>query len=335
MEDPPLAAEDEHSTGCKGVVETLSVMWKATQNYAVFSLVVYCIGISSIGQMINPADQAASDIASPDALQLSLGTMGSYALLMWGLQLYKRYFLNSNKRFLTIWTYCTAAVLQLLELGIIYKGLEMSKKAVGWFYIIQSDMPSLMQAISFCLVQITVAEFAPAGMEASLYEFLLTAANISITIGDISTTMMQGWLDLGNLSGEMFRTAFENDKAQYHHYQTNMTIGVLATCAASVVVTFIFSMCMPKNPEQCRDWGSRAAWQVPSVSMANFGIVSFMIVWSLWKVMTSLLDLDTHWNDMLNNVAAGLLAVYAIIGVGMCVANGSSSEKVSPQKDVA
>merc|ERR1712232_1462035 len=185
--------------------------------------------------------------------------------------------LNANKRYVSMWCYTVGAFLQLLELATIYRGLQMSPALSGWFYVVQQDLPSLTQAIAFCLVQITASEFAPAGMEASLYEFLLTATNISISVGDICTTMMQDWLGLGTLSGDDFKKAFETDLSQYHKYQSSMTFGLLATAAVSVASAMVFSMCMPKDPEQCREWASWKQWQVPRTSVANFGIVSFMI----------------------------------------------------------
>jgi len=234
-----------------------------------------------------------------------------------------------------MWTYIVAAILQLLELLIVYKGLQMSASLVGWFYVVQQDLPSLMQAISFCLVQITVSEFAPPGMEASLYEFLLTATNISITVGDICTTMMQDWLGLTTLSGESFRDAFANDLSKYHEYQNSMTIGLVATAVVSIVSAVAFSYCMPKNPEQCREWASWKQWQVPTTSAANFGIVSFMIIWSLEQVTTTLLHVDASWLDTVNYFAAGILATFAIVGVGIRIAGEfSSSAKASTTKEV-
>merc|ERR1712032_1764210 len=148
---------------------------------------------------------------------------------------------------------------------------------------------------------------------------------------------MQKWLDLSELSGESFRAAFQaSDKSQYHTYQTNMAIGLFATCAVSVVSAVIFSMCMPKNPEQCREWASWKNWHVPRTSALNFGIVTFMIVWSLEQVTTTLLDVEADWLETVNNVAALILSAFAIIGVGIRMANEfSSSGKGTPEKEVS
>merc|ERR1711884_595821 len=118
-------------------------------------------------------------------------------------------------------------------------------------------------------------------MEASTYEFLLTASNISITIGTIVTTMMQDWLGLTTLSGHDVRAAYVNNTKQYHEYETNMTIGAVSTAVLSVLSAILFSLCLSGGTQQSRDWAAVKSWQVPSVSMMNFGILGFMIVWSL------------------------------------------------------
>merc|ERR1712048_881320 len=114
-----------------------------------------------------------------------------------------------------------------------------------------------------------------------------------------------------------------------------MAIGLFATCAVSVVSAIIFSMCMPSNPEQCREWASWKQWQVPRTSALNFGIVSFMIVWSLEQVTTTLLDVESDWLDTVNYVAASILSTFAIVGVGIRLSNEfSSSGKQTPDKEV-
>merc|ERR1712110_1227256 len=106
----------------------------------------------------------------------------------------------------------------------------------GWLVLCCPTGPPIIDASNFFLPGANhSSEFAPPGMEASLYEFLLTATNISITVGDICTTMMQGWLGLTKLNGDAFRMAFAEDLTQYHQYQTSMTIGLLATAVVSVV----------------------------------------------------------------------------------------------------
>jgi len=316
LEDPPLDKSEEHSTGCKGVSETIAVMWKSTQSYAVFNLVIFAIGIQSVGQMTNPADQAVQDISSPNGTQMSFGTIGGYLLLMVGIQMYKRYLLQSNQRLVSTWCYIVSALLQLAELAIVFNGVNMAASVSGWFYVIQQDLPQLTQAVAFCLVQIAVAEIAPAGMEASVYEFLLTTSNIAITVGAIFTTLAQGWLGLSSLNGETFRDAYQHDPSKYHTYQNHMVIGLLGTAAVSVASAFLFSLCLPSGPQQCREWAAKKEWHVPSVSTMNFVVLGFMIAWSLEGVILNVADIQVSWSDPLDNIMAAALSVYALCGLG-------------------
>lgn len=215
-----------------------------------------------------------------------------------------------------MWCYSVAAVLQLAELGIIYEGVKMAPAVSGWFYVIQGDLPQLTTAIAFCLVQIAVAEIAPVGMEASTYEFLLTASNISITVGNICTAMMMDFLKLKDVSGSDVRDAYEHHKMDlYHTYQSRMMIGAWSTAAVSVLTAIVFSLCLPSGTQQCREWAGLKSWHVPSVSAMNFGIVGFMIVWSLEQVLLKMFGWSPSWAEDVNNVAAAILGVYAVLGV--------------------
>jgi len=219
------------------------------------------------------------------------------------------------------------AILPLAELVIIYDGVNMNPSVSGWFYVIQQDLPGLTQAIAFCLVQIAVAEIAPVGMEASTYEFILTASNIAITVGAIFTSLGMEWLDLSSLSGDAYKAAYETDKSLYHTYQRHMVIAAVATAALSVAAAILFSLCLPSGPQQCREWAGIKSWQVPSVSAMNFGVLGFMIIWSLEGVVIKLMGITAPWSGPLNNILAAILGVYALAGLGhriFTVATGRS-----------
>merc|ERR1711976_1057152 len=124
------------------------------------------------------------------------------------------------------------------------------------------------------------------------------------------------WLDLESLSGAQYQDAYDNDKKLYHTYQNHMVIAAVGTAVLSVLAAILFSLCLPSGPQECREWAGIKSWQVPSVSAMNFGILGFMIVWSLEKVLLKMMGWSPSWAGPLNNVCALMLSVYALGGLG-------------------
>merc|ERR1711874_545082 len=139
--------------------------------------------------------------------------------------------------------------------------------------------------------------------------------------------MMQEWLGLNHLGAKAVRLAYETNPELYDKYVSNMTIGAVSTSVICVVSAILFSACLPSGTQQSRDWAGVQSWQVPSVSLMNFGIVAFMIIWSLEMVTLDLSGLEITWAKTLNEVLAAALVTYALGGVGprlMTITKGSS-----------
>jgi len=294
LEDPPEEDDAHHETGCTGVVKAVGTLWTATKSYAVWSIVVYAIGIFGIAGLINPADQIVSDIADANSIQTGTGTILSYAFLIVGIQLFKNFFLNGNLRTLSIWAYLMNALLQLPELPLVYLGWKWPPTVTGYFYQVQSDLPSLMQAIAFCLVQLIVVDIAPPGLEASVYEFLLTAVNISQSVASILQAILVRAMDLNSLNGGVYK-GYHNENnsstynlTKYHYYESRMATGIYVTVAVASVAAIWFSYFLPRNAKECREWASIESWHSNSVAGVNFGMLGFMIIFTLYDLVGNL-----------------------------------------------
>merc|ERR1712032_1180901 len=117
-----------------------------------------------------------------------------------------------------------------------------------------------------------------------------------------------------------------------HTYQRHMVIGAWSTAAISVSTAILFSLCLPKGPQQCRQWAALKSWHVPSVSAMNFGILGFMIIWSLEKVLLKMAGWSPAWAEPVNDAMAVILGVYALGGLGhrlLTIVRGSS---VTPEE---
>merc|ERR1712048_156742 len=318
MGDPPLQEDGHHEIHCTGIVKAVGTLWTATKSYAVWSIVVYCIGINGIAGLMNPADQVVSDIADANSLQTGLGTILSYLMLVLGLQLFKNYFLHGNLRTISIWCYFLNALLQLPELPLVYLGYKWPATLTGYFYQIQADLPALMQAIAFCLVNLIVVDIAPPGLEASVYEFLLTSINISQSVASVLQAILTRAMDLDNLGGGAYKayhnvSSKEYDLDKYHYYESRMATGIYLTVAIASFAAIWFSFFLPRNSKECREWAAIESWQVNGVAGVNFGILGFMIVFTLYGLVGNLSDIAFFQFDWVQNWFMYILVTYITI----------------------
>jgi hypothetical protein len=185
------------------------------------------------------------------------------------------------------------SLLQLPELPLVYLGYKWPATLTGYFYQIQADLPALMQAIAFCLVQLIVVDIAPPGLEASVYEFLLTAVNISQSVASILQAILTRAMDLDNLGGGDYK-AYHNvsspkyNLAKYEYFESRMATGIYVTVAVASIAAIWFSFFLPRNAKECREWAAIESWQVNSVAGVNFGILGFMIVFTLYGLVGNL-----------------------------------------------
>merc|ERR1712151_678195 len=266
-------------------------------------MVIYAVGINGIAAIVNPADGVVSNIANANSLQTGVGTAGSYLLLVLGLQLFKRCGNGANLRNISIACYIMNTALQLPELFLVYWGVKWSSNTAGWFYQIQNDLPSVLQGISFCLLQLVIVDIAPTGLEASLYEFLLTATNQAQTVAILLQGMMAKWFDLVKFDGSAYKDYYETDPEKYHYYESRMSFGILLTVAIGVVGAIAFSLFLPRSSKDCREWAAISSWNTDKVAGINFGVLLFMVVYGLYGVVGQL-DQDVAFfnSDMVQQV---------------------------------
>merc|ERR1719498_2241498 len=72
LRDPPV---DHHEPICKEARSALTNIWSALKSFAVFMLLIQCVGSTGISSMQNPANQGVASISKPTNIQSGIGAV--------------------------------------------------------------------------------------------------------------------------------------------------------------------------------------------------------------------------------------------------------------------
>merc|ERR1719361_24621 len=150
------------------------------KSYAVFMLIVQNIGIQGIAGMLNPALAPIAMIANASNFQTSLGVFLGNAMFVAGVWLFRKYLIAYNWRFTLIWTHGMISICGILSVMIVYDTWGISQN--GWFYMFQSNIPSVIQGLCQVLSCLAVIEISPAGLESTIYELLISSMNGALAL---------------------------------------------------------------------------------------------------------------------------------------------------------
>merc|ERR1719247_958714 len=87
----------------------------------------------------------------------------------------------------------------------------------GWFYMMQNSMPNIIQGLSQVLSCLAVIEISPPGLEATIYELLISSMNGAQTLGVAIQSSFAKPFDLDAITGPEW--------AEYHCSSSNGTWG--------------------------------------------------------------------------------------------------------------
>lgn len=292
LKDPP-AAED-HPRGCAGLAHSFGRIWQALKSYAIFMLLIQMVGIQGISGLQNPALQDIAMIASPSNFQSSLGCSIGNLMFVVGVWLFRKYLLTYNWRLTLIWTHAMISVLSILAIMIIYDTWGISQN--GWFYLFYNQIPSFIQGLCQVLGSLAVIEVSPAGLEATIYELLISANNGALALSAALQSVFAEPFELDGINGPAW--------ADYHCARSNgtwsdvpaapicnkwenrMASATWMTLAVNLLGVVIFMWFMPKNGAHCREWAAKASWHTNWAGALNFVVFFGPFIYSTYTTLS-------------------------------------------------
>merc|ERR1711976_752432 len=163
---------------------------------------IECYGINGLAAMINPANANIQSICQPNNIQLGIGAFVGNVFFVFGVWIFRAVFMTKNWRFTLFLTQALTAVANFLAIMAVYDTFGISRN--GWFYMIQSSVPSIIQGMGQVVASLAVVEVSPPGLEATVYELLISASNGAISLAVAFQTVFGKMFKLGGINSDTF-----------------------------------------------------------------------------------------------------------------------------------
>jgi len=296
LKDPPLAEDDAHGVrGCGGMCMSLGRCWQALQSYAMFMLLVQALGLMALAAMLNPAVQLIAMIAEPSAFQNALGASIGNGLFVFGVFLFRKYLITKNWRITLVFTYGALAVAVTFGIMIIHNTFGFAQN--GYFYMAQNALPQMIQGLSQVLSCLAVIEISPPGLEATIYELLISCMNGATSLGVALQTALAAPFNLDRIDAVSWSdnhcssqngTWGDHPEPACKGFVRDMTNASIMTMAINITSICVFVWFMPRNAAQCREWAAKKSWTIPSVGLLNAAIFIVPFVYANIQVIVDL-----------------------------------------------
>merc|ERR1711957_119834 len=141
-----------------------------------------------------------ASIAKPTNIQTGIGAgLGNLSLVA-GVWIFRRFLMAKSWRSTLFMSEFFLAVTSALSLMIIYDTWGISRN--GWFYMFTSNLPAIIQGVGRIVSSLAIIEISPAGLEATVYELLVSANNGAISLNTALQTVFAAPFQLDDINRE-------------------------------------------------------------------------------------------------------------------------------------
>jgi hypothetical protein len=288
IKEPPAAVH--HKRGCVGFVQAFGRCWQAMKSYAMFMLLIQCVGILGLASMLNPALQPIAMVANPTSFQNALGASLGNVLFVGGVFLFRKYLLTYNWRITLIWTYGMIAIASVFCVMIVHDTWGAQS---GWFYMIQNAIPQFIQGLCQVLTCLAVIEISPAGLEATIYEMMISAMNGAIALQAALQSQFAAPFDLDDIGADGWRdnhcarnngTWGDTPAPICHTWEERMVGASWMTLGINVACILIFCWFMSTNAKHCREWAAKKSWHNNWAAALNLVLFAGPFTYAIYEV---------------------------------------------------
>lgn len=280
LRDPPIPEEHQGKGKCEIAKEAGKHVWTAMKSFAVFMLLLQCYGIQALANLMNPANQAIASISKPTTIQTGIGAVIGNLSLVLGIWIFKRFFLKTNWRSTLFMSEFFLALASALGLMSIYDTWGISRN--GWFYMFSANLPSLIQGIGRVVSSLAIVEISPRGLEATIYELLVSANNGAISLNTALQSIFAAPFKLEDISS----VTWEAHPEMVPTYQNRLMLATVFSLIVNISGAAVFMWCLPKDPEQCRAWAQKKSWHKNWAAALNLVIFAVPFVYANYTVLS-------------------------------------------------
>lgn len=277
IRDPPVAQRPEPI--CQEARSAASHVWTAMKSYAVFMLLVNCVGTNGFANMMNPANQGVASISKPTNIQTGIGSVLGNMCLTLGVWMFRRFFLNTNWRVTLVMTQAAIALCGAFSLMSIYDTWGISRN--GWFYMLQNNLPALCQGLGRIVSSLAIIEISPKGLEATVYELLVSANNGAISLSVALQSVFAKPFQLDNISS----VTWDEYPSMVPVYQKRLASATLFALAVNLTGALVFMWFLPRNAAHCREWASKKSWRTNWAACLNVVILFGPLIYANYTTL--------------------------------------------------
>jgi len=278
LKDPPTP--EHHESGCDGFRTAGKRIWAALKSYAIFMLLIQAVGIQAIASMINPANNQIASLAKPTNIQSGIGALLGALLFVGGVWVFRKLFLHRNWRQTLCMTQSMMALCNGLAVMIVYNTWGISRN--GWFYMFQLNIPQFIQGVGQVVSSLAVIEVSPPGLEATIYELLISANNGAISMSSVLQTIFGRLFNVDGITASLF----DEHPDMVAVYERRLAVATIFCLIVNLVGAAVFMWFMPKNPAQCREWMGKEKWQTNSTAMLNLVVFLVPYIYANYSVVS-------------------------------------------------
>merc|ERR1712217_270629 len=131
--------------------------------------------------------------------------------------------------------------------------------------MLSANLPSLIQGVGFVVGSLAVVEISPKGLEATVYELVISANNGAISMNTALQTLFAEPFELDDVNS----VSWDAHPEMVPTYQSRMAMATLFSLIVNVVGAFVFMWFLPRNAEQCKAWVNKPSWHRSRAAVLN------------------------------------------------------------------
>jgi len=279
IRDPP-APEDHHANIWEGARVNAGRVWTAMKSFAVFMLIIQCYGNNAIANLMNPANNGIASISKPTNIQTGIGSVVGNLSLMMGVWAFRKFFMATSWRVTLFVSQFFIALTSALSLMSIYDTWGISRN--GWFYMFTSSLPAFIQGVGRIVSSLAIIEISPKGLEATIFELLVSANNGAISLNTAFQTVFAAPFQLDDVN----ISSWEKNPDMVPTYQNRLMMATVFSLIVNFAGAFAFVWFLPKNAEQCRAWAAKKSWHKNWAAILNVIIFTVPFVYANYTTLS-------------------------------------------------
>jgi hypothetical protein len=129
---------------------------------------------------------------------------------------------------------------------------------------------------------LAIVEISPRGLEATIYELLVSANNGAISLNTALQSVFAGPFQLEDISS----VSWAKHPEMVPTYQYRLMLATVFSLMVNITGAAIFMWCLPRNPEQCRSWAQKKSWHKNWAAALNVVVFAVPFAYANYTVLS-------------------------------------------------